>query len=214
MLGTYDEYAREQRTVLAHGSCVYTVTMQTTSHFIGLALDSSQFTYLFVNLQKYFRSHDLEGAVEFQNILSLHITLYYLESSLAEDEKAQLLQEASDVSSNGTLSISGLKGSYFGEPGKERVCYIGCVENEKFKGINQFFAKKYGYSQIPENQLAFVPHISLFRIHNPDAYAPHKAGVDALINTGVQAIGQDSLLQGVHLYQVSSLFHPEIQIAI
>lgn len=188
--------------------------MQTTSHFIGISLDSITFTDLFVDLQKYFRSHNLEGAIEFQNILSLHITLYYLESSLAEDKKAQLLQDASDLSSDGALSISGLKGSYFGEPEKERVCYIGCAENEQFKEMNQFFAKKYGYSQIPENQLTFVPHISLFRIHNPDAYAPHKAEVDVLISKAIQTIDQDSLLQGVHLYQVSSLFRPEIQIAL
>ena len=188
--------------------------MQTTSHFIGIALDSSKFTDLFVDLQKYFRSHDLEGAIEFQNILSLHITLYYLESSLAEDEKTQLLQDTSDMSSNGTLSISGLKGSYFGEPGKERICYVGCAENEKFKKMNQFFVTKYEYSHIPENQLAFVPHISLFRIHNPDAYAPLKAEVDTLISNAVQTIDQASLLQDIRLYEVNSLFHPEIQIAI
>lgn len=69
---------------------MYNVTMQTTSHFIGIALDSSKLTDLFVDLQKYFRSHDVEGAIELQNILSLHITLYYLESSLAEDEKATI----------------------------------------------------------------------------------------------------------------------------
>lgn len=192
---------------------MYNATMQTTSHFIGISLDSSKFTDLFVDLQKYFRSHDLEGAIEFQNILSLHITLYYLESSLADDVKTQLLQDASDISSAGTLSISELKGSYFGEPGKERVCYIGCAENQKLKEINQFFTKKYGYTHIPENQLAFVPHISIFRINNPDAYTPHKAKIDELISRGVQAIDQNSLIQGVRLFQVSSLFCPEVQIA-
>lgn len=188
--------------------------MQTTSHFIGISLDSSRFIDLFVDLQKYFRSHNLEDTIEFQNILSLHITLYYLESSLAEDERTQLLQDASDISSDGALGISGLKGSYFGEPGKERVCYLGCAENEKFKEMNQFFAEKYGYSQISENQLAFVPHISLFRIHKPEAYALHKAEIDTLISKAVQAIDHDSLIKGVRLFQVSSLFHPEVQIAI
>jgi 2'-5' RNA ligase len=126
--------------------------MQTTSHFIGVSLESSKFTDLFVDLQKYFRGHDLEGAIELQNILSLHITLYYLERSLAEDEKTQLLQDASDMSLDVAMSISGLKGSYFGESGKERVCYLGCAGNEKFKEMNQFFTEKYRYSQISENQ--------------------------------------------------------------
>jgi 2'-5' RNA ligase len=188
--------------------------MQTTSHFIGIALDSSHFTDLFVDLQKYFRSQDLEGAIEFQNILSLHITLYYLEASIEEEEKAQILKDISDMSSGKALSISGLRGSYFGEPGKERVCYLSCAPNKKFEELNQLFAKKYDRSQIPENQLTFVPHVSLFRINNPDAYAPHKEEVDKLISKTIQTIGQDSFSQGVYLFRVSSLFHPEIQIAI
>jgi 2'-5' RNA ligase len=175
---------------------------------------SSKFTDLFVDLQKYFRGHDLEGAIELQNILSLHITLYYLERSLAEDEKTQLLQDASDMSLDVAMSISGLKGSYFGESGKERVCYLGCAGNEKFKEMNQFFTEKYRYSQISENQLAFVPHISLFRIHKPETYALHKAEIDTLISKAVQAIDHDSLIKGVRLFQVSSLFHPEVQIVI
>lgn len=193
---------------------VYNIAMHITSHFIGISLDSSKFTDLFVDLQQYFRSHDLEGAIEFQNILSLHITLYYLESSLTEDEKTQPLQDASDMSSDKMLGIAGLKGSYFGEPGKERVCYVGCAENERLKELNQLLAKKYEYSQIPENQLAFVPHISLFRINNPEAYTPHKAKIDTVINRALRTIDENSLIQGVRLYQVCSLFRPEVQIAI
>jgi hypothetical protein len=48
--------------------------MQTASHFIGIVLGSGHFVNTFIELQNYFRDNDLEKAVEFQNILSLHIT--------------------------------------------------------------------------------------------------------------------------------------------
>ncbi|HPR09393.1 MAG TPA: hypothetical protein PLT04_02360, partial [Candidatus Saccharibacteria bacterium] len=57
--------------------------MKTTSHFMGLSLDSSHFADLFVSLQQYFKSHDIESVIEFQNILTTHITLYYLESTIS-----------------------------------------------------------------------------------------------------------------------------------
>lgn len=193
---------------------MYNKMMKTTSHFVGIPLDSSRFVELFVDLQKYFRAHGLEGALELQNILSLHITLYYLESSIDENEKTQIMQDITKLYSDGALGVAQLKGTYFGEPGKERICYLGCPRSVRFEEINQFFVRKYNYSQIPENQLAFVPHISLFRINDPGAYAPHKVEVDKLIDKTVGSISCDGLIKGLYLFQVSSLFHPEIQIPI
>jgi 2'-5' RNA ligase len=173
--------------------------MHTTSHFIGVSLHSSLFADLFVELQGYFRSHDLEGAIEFQNILSLHITLYYLESSIETKEKARILKDISDISATDTLSISDLKTSYFGEPGKERVCYLGCVRNEEFEELNQLFAQKYSCAQIPENQLVF---------------APHKQKIDTIISKAVQIVDLEHAITGLQLFRVNSVFRPEIQVAI
>jgi 2'-5' RNA ligase len=191
------------------------VPMQVTSHFIGISVDSGSFADVFINMQKYFEDHDLQHAVELQNILSLHITLYYLGSSISEAEKTQILNDISEVSSqHGILTISQLKSHYFGDPGKEQVCYLGGPQNKTLEAMNKFFAKKYNHSQIPENQLAFVPHISIFRINNAQAYAPHKAEVDALLHKNMQSIDHHSLLKNVRLFQVCSLFHPEIQIPL
>jgi 2'-5' RNA ligase len=143
----------------------------------------------------------------------LHITLYYLNERLSENEKAQILIDTASLTLRRN-AIPELASGYFGEPGKARVCYLGCPSNDKLEEINQFFAAKYDYSQIPENQLKFVPHISLFRISDPDAYEPHKDAVDALMNKELTAISCDSLVQGVYLFRVNSLFHPEIQIPI
>jgi 2'-5' RNA ligase len=187
--------------------------MQTTSHFIGITLDSRQFVDLFVDLQQYLDKHGLKDVVEFQNILSLHITLFYLGSSVAEEEKAQILKDISGMPTE-SITIPQLKSGYFGEPGKERVCYLGCPQNKTLVEMNRFFAKKYEYSKIPENQLAFAPHVSLLRINNPELYAPHKAEIDQLINKNLQSIDYSSLVKGIQLFQVNSLFRPEIQIPV
>ena len=188
--------------------------MRTTSHFVGASLDSSRFTDLFVKLQEYSTKHDLQDALKLQNVLSLHLTLYYLASSISKKEKAQILEDIADLSSNDKLKISQLNGAYFGEPGKEQICYLSTAKNVKFEEINQFFAKKYDHSQIPENQLAFVAHISLFRIIDPVAFTAHKVEVDTIISKVVATVDCDNLAEGLHLFQVNSLYHPEIQIPI
>jgi 2'-5' RNA ligase len=188
--------------------------MQTTSHFIGVSLDSKYFVNTFIALQRYFKEHDLEKAVEFQNVLSLHITLYYLDKELTGSEKEQLQADIASLRTSKEFVLTGLKASYFGEPGKERVCYVGCAENEVLRDINKYFAEKYKFDQIPENQLSFVSHISLFRITDSGAFASHRAAVDEIINATIESIETDELVTGLHLFQVSSLFHPEIQIAL
>lgn len=99
--------------------------MQTTSHFIGLSLGSRYFVDTFIELQKYFKEHGLEKAVEFQNVLSLHITLYYLDNEITASDKEQIVADITSLSESKDFKLDGLKASYFGEPGKERVCYNG-----------------------------------------------------------------------------------------
>jgi 2'-5' RNA ligase len=187
--------------------------MKTTSHFIGLSLDSSHLVDLFVGIQQYLKSHNLESIIEFQNILSTHITLYYLESTISESDKARILRDILELSRQKPV-IDQLRGAYFGEPGKERVAYLSYGKNNRLEEINQFFAQKYNHSEVPENQLAFVAHVSLFRIHDTVAYTPHKPKIDALIAQALEEMSYDGLVGDLHLYQVSSLFHPEIQVPI
>ena len=120
----------------------------------------------------------------------------------------------SSLQADRKFTLAGLKTCYFGEPGKERVCYVGCAKNEVLRDTNKYFAEKYKFDQIPENQLSFVSHISLFRITNSDAFASHRTAVDEIINANIESIETDELVTELHLFRVSSLFHPEIQISI
>jgi lipopolysaccharide biosynthesis glycosyltransferase len=69
--------------------------MQTTSHFVGIELNPELFSDLFVNLYSYLKKNSIENILTFQNILSIHITLYYLEANLSKTEK-QKIQEKID----------------------------------------------------------------------------------------------------------------------
>lgn len=188
--------------------------MQTTSHFTGISLDGKYFANIFIALQQYFKEHGLEKVVEFQNVLSLHITLYYLDKGLTESEKEQLQADMVSLRTSKKFALTGLRASYFGEPGEERVCYIGSTENEVLSDTNKYFAEKYKFDHIPENRLSFVPHISLFRITNSEAFVSHKNAVDEIINANIESIETDEFVTGLHLFQVSSLFRPEIQLTI
>lgn len=188
--------------------------MRATSHFVGLSLDSSRFVELFVDLQRYFKAHGLEGALELQNILSLHISLYYLESSISKKDQMQIMQDITQLSLDGAVGVAQMEAAHFGEPGKERICYLSCPVDVRLKEINQFFVKKYNYAQVPENQQAFVPHVSLFRINDPIAYTPHKKEINELINGATASIHYDGLIECLYLFQANSLFHPEVQIPI
>ena len=128
---------------------MYNIAIRTTSHFVGALLDSSRFADLFVELQEYSTEHDLQDALELQNVLSLHLTLHYLTSSISKKEKAQILEDIAELFSNDKLNISQLNGAYFGEPGKEWVCYLSSAKNVQFEAINQFFAKNMTSHKFP-----------------------------------------------------------------
>jgi 2'-5' RNA ligase len=192
---------------------LYNKPMRTTSHFVGALVSSEQFVDLFVKLQGYFKDHKLDDVVELQGILSLHITLYYLGDHLDVNEKNRLIDDAVRLSPSPS-AIPTLEVGYFGKPAKPRVCYVGCPPNAKLSEINQFFTTKYDHANITENQLEFVPHISLFRISDPNIYEPHRIAVDKLISDALQTIEYGNLIEGTYLFQVNSLFHPEIQVAI
>lgn len=63
--------------------------MPATSHFIGLRLRSAPLADIFAALQATLGY----GVVEFQNILSAHVTLYYLPADISIDS-ARILSAA------------------------------------------------------------------------------------------------------------------------
>lgn len=189
--------------------------MNITSHFIGLSFYCTQFVDLFVHLQKYFDTNGLENAIEFQNILSLHITLYYLGNTVTRENESAIAKEVSIISSKyKDITILPLKSSYFTNNTKNLLCYLSCSQKETLEEINRFFAGKYNFVKASENQYPYIPHITLFKILNSDVYTLHKAKIDEIINHETSLIDSEHLIKGIHLFQVNSNFHPEIQLLV
>lgn len=56
--------------------------MQITSYFIGLAIRPEYVSDIFVKIYDYIRQHSIESICSFQNPLSPHITLYYVDKDI------------------------------------------------------------------------------------------------------------------------------------
>jgi hypothetical protein len=78
--------------------------METTSHFVGIELNPEYFSDLFVNLYQYLKKNNVTEILTFQNLLSLHITLYYFEADLNKTDiekiKAKIEEIGEDFSVN------------------------------------------------------------------------------------------------------------------
>jgi 2'-5' RNA ligase len=187
--------------------------MLTTSHFIGLEIRSTALSDLFFELQGFFRANNILDDLELQNPLSTHLTLYYLDSELSESDNDQICTLIKDVAQD-DIQLSGLKTEYFGEVGNERVCYIGCEPNDALFGLNQEFAQKLSHTQVEENSLAFVAHISLFRIRKPEHFAQFRGGIEQIINKFLAQLDGSQITGDIALYAVNSKYCPEIQIKL
>lgn len=177
--------------------------MKATSYFIGLEVWSEVLTDLFVNLYEYFDECGCLDIVEFQNPLSIHITLYYLDKLI--DEK--LVQDGlRDVV--GKFELDELR-DFDG-----RIFYLTGsgldglkTEFERYKGLfpNEVF----------ENELEFVPHVTLFRVLDKKRFEEVRKGVGLLVKEFLGDLGVRSVSEGrVSLYKVNSSFRPELQVKI
>ena len=63
--------------------------MKTTSHFVGISLKSYYLANIFIEI-KLLLGNNCNDILEFQNPLSLHITLYYFPKILSEIDKSKI----------------------------------------------------------------------------------------------------------------------------
>ena len=101
--------------------------MNVTSHFIGIKIKSRLFVDMFVALQQYIKENNLEQIIELQNILSLHITLYYLKKDIFPEERGNIKQTLSHINNrHKDFKIVLEKVSYFKNEGRNYLGYISC----------------------------------------------------------------------------------------
>ena len=75
------------------------------------------------------------------------------------------------------------------------------------------FHKNFFRNEILENNLFFVPHITLFRIIFPEIYEKHRKNIEQIIERELKKVEEiDISNKRIYLYKVNSNFPWEIQI--
>lgn len=189
--------------------------MKITSHFIGIKINSRAFVDLFVQLQQYFKDNDVEQGIELQNIHSLHVSLYYLQKEISPKEQNNIKNTITTLAkSHKNFVLTSNCVAYFKKAETDYLGYIECSQVQELTVLNSQFAKKYKKGQILENQYAYIPHISLFRVMNHKLFISHKKSINNIIEQQLNNINNENLFQGFYLFEVNSKFHPEIQLTV
>lgn len=183
--------------------------MKPTSHFLGICLKSNPYKKLFIELQEYFRKNKIIDAIEMQNILSLHITLYYLGPNI-NPIKTSLANNLSTLRKN-KLVIYAVNHAYFPKKAKNTICHLVPSNMEIMEKLNIKIDRKYHLHKIVENTYSFVPHITVFRIIDHERFNTHKKNIDEIINKFLSKNKKVNTFNGFYLYEVNSKFKPEIQ---
>lgn len=189
--------------------------MNITSHFIGIKINSRTFVDLVVKLQQYLKDSNAEQAIELQDIHSLHVSLYYLQKEISSQERNNIKKTiATFTKSHKDFVLTSDHVDYFKKAETDYLCYITCSQVRKLSALNNQLANEYKKDQIPDNQYAYIPHISLFRVRNHKLFITHKDNIDNIIEQILYDINNENLFKGFYLFEVNSKFHPEIQFIV
>lgn len=186
--------------------------MFTTSHFIGIKIKPDLLVNLYVRLQELVQD-DL-SIIEFQNILSSHITLYYLPPILANETKKNI--QNSITASNTSIPLWNLEGLSYFWGDTPRICYLVSTAKNELEKLNiQFKTTFPDFSSVIENTYPiFIPHITLFKIKNLEKFLMRKIEIERIIQEEIEKLAGVSIFETISLYRVNSKFSPEIQIPI
>lgn len=185
--------------------------MKPTSHFLGISLKSKPYEKLFVELQEYFKKNKIDNAIEMQNILSLHITLYYFGSNI-NPIKTDLAKNLSTLRKNKVV-IRPIAQNYFSQNGNNTVCYLNPSNIKTLEKLHKEIDRTYNLDKVVENTYPFTPHITLFRINNK-RFNKHKKNIDHIVNKFLSKNEGGNTFNGFYLYKVNSKFKQEFQTRI
>lgn len=187
--------------------------LKRTSHFIGFKLDSEAFVDLYVRLQQFLHENNLRECIEIQNILSLHTTLYYFESDIPVKDLAGIEDfiSAFRKKKKNAISIKGFE--YFRSEGKENLFYLK-PENDSFSVLKQQLVTRFQRGTVANNQHAFIPHVTLFKIIDLNTYQKYRPHFEKIVHQCLEEIGSMDVCEDLHFFAVYSQAKPEIQISL
>lgn len=181
-----------------------------TSQFIWLKLKVEYFTNIFIEIKKLLWDKEKE-ILEFQNPLSLHITVYYLPWKTTEIEEKEI-KDIIEKFSQQKIKISMKKLEYFWK----KIAYISYDNFENLEKINNFLKSKFiDYNSIVDNSYSrFIPHTTLFKIKDYWKFLLYKNDIENIIEKNIEKIQNYDFIENFYLYAVNSTFTPELQVII
>ena len=188
--------------------------MQTTSHFIWIELKSKLLSDIFLKVYKYFKKNNVKSFFTFQNPLSCHITLYYLEKNISEKAKKEIKNYIKNFSVDKEIFISWF--NYFLKKNWEKfVLYFTIKSDLHLENYRNILHKKYNKTEIIDNHFPYLSHATFFKIENSEIFEKHRKNIEKIIESELLKICKLNVNSWkIFLYAVNSEFKEEIQIKV
>jgi len=187
--------------------------MKTTSYFIWISLKPEIFSDIFVDVYNYIKTNNIENIVSFQNILSVHITLYYLEQNIDSNIKTEIKNYIKKMDIASLIKLDGF--NYFYRWKNRFILYFEVNTKLDLKKYRDNLHKKFARNDVEDNSLKFVPHISFLKIKDVKLFEEHRENIEQIIKFWIEKIKNQNInTHKINLYAVNSNFKEEIQIII
>ena len=185
--------------------------MKKTSHFIWIELKSQLFVNVYNKIYEYIKINNIENIVTLQNILSIHITLYYLEKNLNKTDKIIIKKDISKLDLEKDIYVSWF--DYFLRKWNKLVLYFTPKTDLDFKCIRDKFHNKFNRNKVYDNSFDFLPHITFLKINNSDIFEKHITNIENILKKEIYKLTDENINSNkAYLYSVNSKFKEEIQI--
>lgn len=186
--------------------------MKPTSHFLGLSIKHEIFIDLFNSLEKYLKKNHLKKDVELQNLLSLHITLYYFDKKINVSNLEKIKEDLLNLNKKENLFSLYIDGFNFLERNNNKFLgYLYPSKNKNLEKIHLELIQHY-MNEVSDNDYPkYIPHISIFKIRNTQQYQKHNNNLMLIINKHLKVIKMVDVFKTFNLYSVDSNYFPERQ---
>lgn len=180
-----------------------------TSKFVGILLDKNLFPDLFTQLRNYLIQNNLLDSIILHDVNSIHLTLYYLDAYLSdeENERLQLLVDKlrKDFKS---LELHITSFNYFSDQGEDRTAYFEANNTEKLTKTNKILRLSFP-NKVLDNTYHFVAHVTLFRIEDYSLFKVHRENLEKILSIFIEKIKDKNIFKSINVFQVDSTKEPE-----